>query len=770
MSLAKKQIDSLKKYFRAVNYLSAIQIYLKSNFLLERNLTFDDIKPRLLGHWGTCPGINFLYTNINFFIKRTSQKTVLLIGPGHGLPAIQANVYLDGTLGQKYPQAQHNLDGIEFISKLFSWPYGFPSHASPMTPGVLLEGGELGYALSMAFGVTKFKKDLLVIPFIGDGEAETGPTATSWFLNRFWNPLEDGFIIPIVHVNGYKISGPTIYGRMSLLELKDLFYGYGYDPIFVEYNEFEDIFVKMQQALSRSYEISLSIRSKYAQGSISIPRIPVIILKTPKGWTGIKSYENVKIEDNYLSHQVPLSNAKSDENQLRALEDWLRSYHFEEVFNEEYGFSKDILDILPSDGLKIADVVENELQPMDLISVTNPQDLANYPIHAHQSSMKGIGKYLKELIRSNPKSFAVFSPDETYSNKINEIFLVTKRVNLWPLKSSDEDFATSGNVFEMLSEHALFGMLKGFVMSGRSGVFVSYEAFVQIITSMVDQYIKFLKQSRKVHWRAKLNALNIILTSSGWRQDHNGFTHQNPGFLSNIIEKQDVSVRIYFPVDINTSVILLDKVLYQKNRINVICVGKTEEPVYFDAHSARTALDDGYCIFDDEINTSPDIVIVGIGDYMAKEAWYASQICRFELIKFHIRLVFVIDFYKFQKMLELSPNKFNSIFRAKYLTVWNFHGYPQSLMKILFNSSVSSNSYVNGYIEVGSTTTPFDMLIRNKVSRWNIFLQVLDRLLDLGKISKKHYKKLKFKYEEKFRKHKIFIQKYGYDQDWINIV
>lgn len=770
MNLTTEQINALKKYFRAVNYLSAIQIYLKNNFLLERSLNFDDIKPRLLGHWGTCPGINFLYTNINFFIKNTKQKTVLLIGPGHGFPAIQSNVYLDGTLEKKYTQAKRNLDGIEYISKLFSWPYGFPSHASPMTPGVLLEGGELGYALSMAFGVTKFKKDILVVPFIGDGEAETGPTAASWFLNRFWNPVEDGLILPIVHVNGYKISGPTIFGRMSLLELKDLFYGYGYEPIFVEYNEFEDIFVKMQQALSKSYEILTSIRSKYSQSKISQPRIPVIILKTPKGWTGIKSYEDIKVEDNYLSHQVPLANANSDEKQLKALEKWLKSYRFDELFDKDRGFIKDVLEILPDDGLKIADVVESELIPEELARVPDYHELANYNTHAYQSSMKGIGKYLKEVIRLNPKSFTVFSPDETYSNKINEIFLVTKRVNLWPLKPSDEDFATFGNVFEMLSEHALFGMLKGFVMSGRSGVFVSYEAFVQIITSMVDQYIKFMKQSRLIGWRPKLNALNIILTSSGWRQDHNGFTHQNPGFLSDVIEKQDDSVRIYFPVDINTSIVLLNKILYKKNKINVICAGKTDEPVYFDFESAKKAVNDGYYIFDDEINTSPDIVIVGIGDYMVKESWYATQICRFELMKYHIRLVFVIDFYKLQKMLELSPIKFYSIFGSKYLTVWNFHGYPQSLMKVLFEAKNKINSQVNGYIETGSTTTPFDMLIRNKVSRWNIFLQVIDELQRVGKISKKHYKKLKYKYEEKFRKHKIFIQKYGYDPEWINIV
>ncbi len=770
MNITKEQAEKLKKYFRAANYLSVIQIYLKNNFLLEKKLTFECIKPRILGHWGTCPGINFLYTNINFFIKNTKQKTVLLIGPGHGFPAIQSNVFLDDTLQKKYPEAKHDISGIEYISKLFSWPYGFPSHASPITPGVLLEGGELGYALSMAFGVVKSKKDILVVPFIGDGEAETGPTATSWFLNRFWNPIEDGFILPIVHLNGYKISGPTIFGRMSLLELKDLFYGYGYEPIFVEYNDYEDVFVKMQLSLQRAYQILQNIRAKYIQGVVSVPRIPVIILKTPKGWTGIRSYDGIKIEDNYLSHQVPLSQSKTDVDQLRALEEWLLSYKFDELFNKEIGFIKEIYDILPEDGLKIADIVENDLKPVDLMRAKNSQEIAVYSTHTYQSSMKGIGKYLKELIKLNPSDFAVFSPDETYSNKINEIFLVTKRVNLWPIKESDEDFGISGSVFEMLSEHALFGMLKGFVMSGRSGVFVSYEAFVQIITSMVDQYIKFLKQLRFVPWRPKLNSLNIILTSSGWRQDHNGFTHQNPGFLSDIIEKQDVSVRIYFPVDINTSIVLLDKVLYQKNKINVICVGKTEEPVYFDYLTAQKAVDDGYYIFDDNIDKSPDILIVGIGDYMAKEAWYATQICRFELMKFHIRLVFVIDLYKIQQMIKFSPNKFNSIFAARYATIWNFHGYPQSLMKILFNSSIALNSQVNGYLEVGSTTTPFDMLVRNKVSRWNIFLQVLDKLLDTGKISKKHYEKLKYKYEEKFRKHKIFIQKYGYDPEWINII
>lgn len=765
MYLNKQDLLKIDKYIRAANYISAIQIYLKSNFLLERELSFDDIKPRLLGHWGTCPGINFVYGHLQYFIKQNKIQAIFVNGPGHGAPAIQANLFLEGTLEKFYPKAKHNYEGLAYLAKNFSWPYGFPSHSWPGTPGVILEGGELGYSLATSFGAVLDNPDLLAVCLVGDGEAETGALAASWHLNKFMDPTYNGAVLPILHLNGYKISGPTIFGRMSFLELKYLFQGYGYYPLFVELIEGEDIHAKMQEALNLAYERIFDIQNKYRKQHVHnlSPNWPLIILKTPKGWGGIKFIKNKKIEGNYLSHQVVAKNANSDFEELSALSDWLRSYNFNELFDPKNGFVEDILEIIPSNDYKMGlSKFINFSKKKELI-IPDSSLFAEYdgvPGITESSSMRRLGEFLNALIKENKlsRSIRIFSPDETYSNKIDKIFSSTKRCFVWPIDEYDEDFGTDGAVIEMLSEQALFGLLQGYTLTGRLGFFVSYEAFVQIISSMVDQYLKFIKISRGIPWRPEYYSVNIILTSSGWRQDHNGFSHQNPGFLSSLIEKNDPNVKVFFPFDANTTLATLEHSLkYLNNGINVIVAGKTREPVWLSIHQAKYLVQNGLGILDFLNDEDPDIIFCGIGDYVSKEAIAAIKLLKSDFPNLKVRFVTVIELFSLKKI------SFNDFFTEDKFVIFTFHGYPDTLKKILFDLGDVRRFTVLGYVENGSTTTPYDMHVRNGTSRWHIYLIAIKILYKQKKIDRDLYLKLKKKYQIKFKLHKKYIKVFGVD-------
>lgn len=756
-----KPADQIRKYVRAMDYVCAAQIFLRDNLLLQEPLKKEHLKPRLLGHWGTCPGINFVYANLNYLIKKHNLDMIFVLGPGHGFPALQANLWTEGSLEKFYPNATHNLDGLSYLAKEFSWPYGFPSHSNPGAPGVILEGGELGYSLATSYGAVLDNPDLIATCLIGDGEAETGPLATAWHLNKLVSPKNNGAVLPILHLNGYKISGPTLFGRMSHSELENLFTGYGYEPIFVEDIEGEDVYQRMVEVLERAYQKIIQIQTRARETSdYFVPNWPMIILRTPKGWTGPKEVQGQKIEGNALAHQVPLPDILNDENEIIQLENWMKSYNFNELFTATRGFSQDILKLIPDETHRMGsnkhtftDQIYQEL------NLPNPEDFTEEvpnPGFIGSSSMRRVGEYLNRVFAKN-KDFRLFSPDETYSNKLDKVFENTKRAFEWPIQSWDLDLAREGKVIEMLSEHTLFGLLQGYILSGRHGLFASYEAFVQIISSMADQYLKFLKVSREYLWRGPYSSLNILLTSSGWRQDHNGFSHQNPGFISDMLDKQDKNIKIYFPIDGTTSLFVIDKCLKSKNGVNLIVAGKTQEPRWLTTSQASILLQQEIITLGFASDENPDLVLVGIGDYTTKEILAAIKLIKSEIPEAKLRVVNILE-----------PNVISSANIYDYFTYEkpvyvNFHGYPRTIKKLLFDLGETKRFEVRGYIENGSTTTPFDMHVRNKTSRWHIVLWAVEKLLLVGKISEANAKEITSKYNKKFVEHKEYIMKNGMD-------
>ncbi|MBU2082125.1 phosphoketolase family protein [Patescibacteria group bacterium] len=747
-------VESIKKYVRAANYLSAAQIYLGDNFLLKRKLSFNDIKPRLLGHWGTCPGINFIYANLNYLIKKHRADILFIMGPGHGFAALQANLFLEGTLEKYYPEAARDEKGVGYVVKNFCWPYGFPSHSNPGAPGVILEGGELGYALSTAYGAVLDNPDLIAACVIGDGEAETGPLAAAWHLNKLISPAGSGAVLPILHLNGYKISGPTIFGRMTNRELKALFTGYGYEPIVVEG---VNVYQKMIDAFEKSYQII-----KERSG-----RFPMIILKTLKGWTGIKNLKGVKMEGNFASHQVPAPNAKTDKAELKAVEKWLCSYKFEELFSAEGRFVDEIKELIPESNLKMgenkhafgADKKSLVLPPAEQFS----EDAA-LPGTIGSSSMRRIGAYLNEVFKLNKenKNLRLFSPDETYSNKLDAVFETTSRAFAMPQKEWDKDLSPDGRVMELLSEHSLQGMAQGYVLTGRHAIFASYEAFIQIVASMADQYAKFLKTAKEFPWRGDIPSFNYILTSSGWRQEHNGFSHQNPGFISGMLQKPGDFVRVFFPPDGNSALVVLKECLASKNKINIIVAGKTLEPRWLTPELATEELNDGMMIWDFASEEDPHIVFAAAGDYLTKESLAAVGIVKSEAPEIKVRFVNVMELSVLGKSAD-----FAKYFTADKPVIFNFHGYPQTLKQFLFDYEKNENFCVHGYIENGSTTTPFDMQVRNETSRYHLAIEAFAKMAERGFLETGKAENLIKKYKQKLSEHREYIKINGVDPEEI---
>lgn len=768
-------IELIRRQVRALNYISAAQIYLQDNFLLGRKLSFEDIKPRLLGHWGTCPGINFVYANLNHLIKKHRAEMLFVLGPGHGFPALQANLFLEGTLGRFYPEATRDLSGLGYICKNFSWPYGFPSHSNPGTPGVILEGGELGYSLSTAYGAVLDNPNLTAVCLVGDGEAETGPMATSWHVNKFLDPATNGAVLPILHLNGYKISGPTVFGRMTNRELKSLFYGYGYEPYVVEGNDpYEKMAVILEECYSKIRAIQESARSRKPMES---PRFPMIVLRTPKGWTGIKKLKGNKIEGNCLSHQVVGTSAKTDKVELKAIEKWMRSYKFEELFSADRGFAEDALANLPEDGRKMGEspyALGEKTLELKLPSADKFAEDAKVPGTIGSSSMRRAGAYLLDVFRMNKDSrnFRLFSPDETYSNKLDQVFEETARPFVWPIKEWDKDLRPDGRVLEMLSEHTLQGLIEGYILTGRHAIFASYEAFIQIISSMADQYVKFLSAAKDISWRKKTPSLNYILTSSGWRQEHNGFSHQNPGFISDILQKPGSLINVYFPPDGNTTLAVLEECLSSKQKVNVIVAGKTQEPRWLTPELAREELRHGIMVWDFASDLNPDIVLSGTGDYLTKEALAAIDIAKTEAPEIKIRFVNILTLSSLGIGAHGIKEKFADYFTEDKPVIFNFHGYPQTLKQLLFNHQDGSSRFsVHGYTEHGSTTTPFDMHVRNSTSRYHLAMEVFEKMAERGVLDKNKAADLNRKYGEKLHAHGEFIRKFGVDpediENWV---
>lgn len=770
--------DALKKFVRAANYLSATQIYLQDNVLLTEPLKPEHIKPRLLGHWGTCPGINFTYAHLNRAIITHDVNMMFVLGPGHGFPAVQANLFLEGTLTKYFDKITHDTAGIEHMTHQFSWPYGYPSHSNPEAPGVILEGGELGYSLSTSYGAILDNPDLVVACLIGDGEAETGPTATAWHLNKLIDPATNGAVLPILHLNGYKISGPTFFGRMSDEELHSLFYGYGYEPYFVDAYKEEDVHGRMMQVIDEAIAAIRFTQHCSREGTLhENPRFPMIVLRTPKGWDSIKYIGDKKIEDNHYSHQVIAINAKHDEGELAQLEEWLRSYKFNELFDGE-NFDFDIQSLIPQEGKKMGDTPHARggnstykpliLPPIENYSTQNTCNL-NDPICGTESGMEKIAVYLRDIMQENAgnRNVRLMSPDETYSNKMDAVFQVTKRAFVWPHKEWDKDLAWDGRVLEMLSEHSLQGLLQGYVLTGRHGVFVSYEAFVQIVASMSDQYAKFLKIARDVKWRGIFPSLNYILTSGAWRQEHNGFSHQNPGFIDGILQRQGCFTNVYFPADANTALVIFNRMMSSTREINVLVGEKKPLPIWRTLDEAKKDVEDGISIWDFASDLEPHIVFSAAGDYPTLEALAAMSLVRKFAPAVRMRFVNITSLSALgigNTQCRVLRHDFKHYFTEEKPVIINFHGYPQTIKQILFDYVQHPQRFtIHGYEESGSTTTPFDMMVRNRVDRFHLAMEAFAHAAEQGVIPEAEARELTSLFQEKLNEHRLYVIEHGED-------
>ncbi|MBI3573578.1 phosphoketolase family protein, partial [Candidatus Kaiserbacteria bacterium] len=704
----KRELEHIDAYIRAANYLTVTQIYLQDNFLLTRPLVAEDIKPKLFGHWGTCPGINFLYAHLNHLVQKHKQSAIFVLGPGHGMPGLQANLFLEGTLGKYYPQATRDEKGIGYISKMFAWPYGFSSHCSPETPGLILEGGELGYSLSSAYGAVLDNPDLLAAVLIGDGEAETGAIAAAWHISKLIDPAKNG--------------------RMSDAELKNLFEGYGYEPFFVGG---EKISEQMLNTLEECHARIRRIQERARSGEVFNPIFPMILMRTPKGWTTIKELRGQKIEGTILAHQVVMPTVRGDEQELKALEEWMKSYRFDELFDPRAGFSKDVLDAIPKKEFLMGDnphMFGKNYTPLILPKSEKFSKDVSAPGRIQSNSMRTAGSYLKEVFDLNKgnKNMRLMSPDETYSNRLDEIFQSTSRGFVWPHAAGDKDITRDGRVMEMLSEHNMHGLAQGYVLTGRHAVVTTYEAFAQIFSSMAHMYQKFLKYVRAMPWRSDIPSMNYLLTSTLWRQEHNGYSHQNPSFVSGMLEKQNDFIKAYFPVDDNSMLAVLDEALSSVNRMNIIVAGKTPEPRWVSIADAKASLQDGLMTWKFASDDNPQIVLVGIGDYVTKEAMAALELVKKDEPSIRIRFV---NMLRLQAACSCEDEFHPQIPNAeKYFTldkpvIVNFHGYPETMKAMLADVKNPQRFSVHGYREQGATTTPFDMQIRNKTDRYHLAME-----------------------------------------------
>jgi xylulose-5-phosphate/fructose-6-phosphate phosphoketolase len=727
-------------YWRAANYLSVGQIYLLDNPLLREPLRLEHLKPRLLGHWGTSPGLNLIYAHMNRLIGRDALNAIFIAGPGHGGPAVVANAYLEGAYTERYPEITQDEAGMRALFRQFSFPGGIPSHASPEAPGSIHEGGELGYSLLHAYGAVFDNPELIACCVVGDGEAETGPLATSWHANKFLNPARDGAVLPILHLNGYKIAGPTVLARIGEDELQALFRGYGYDPCIVSGDEPELVHAQLADALERAItrirEIQAPARST---GFTARAAWPLIILRTPKGWTGPKSVDGVPIEGTFRAHQVPLADFSTHPDHLRLLEEWMRSYRPDVLFDDTGKLRDDVAQLAPAGTRRMsANPNANGGEILRRLVIpdfrTYALDVAS-PGTAMYESTRAAGQMLRDVIRANPACFRLFAPDETASNRLNAVFEVTDRCSTAAVLPTDDRVSANGRVMEVLSEHCCQGWLEGYLLTGRHGLFTSYEAFIHIVDSMFNQHAKWLETCRHIPWRRPIASLNYLLSSHVWRQDHNGFTHQDPGFLDVVLNKTADVVRVYLPPDANTLLSVLDHCLRSKDYINVIVAGKQPELQWLDMESAIKHCTEGAGIWtwaSNDAETEPDVVLACAGDVPTLETLAAADFLRTHLPELRVRVVNVVDLMTLQPKSEhphgLEDREFDSIFTKDKPVIFAFHGYPVLIHRLTYRRTNHDNFHVHGYREQGTTTTPFDMAVLNQIDRLHLAADAIDRV------------------------------------------
>ena len=741
--LTEKEVRQMDAYFRASMYLCLGMIYLRSNPLLRRPLSAEDTKIRLLGHWGSDPGMSFIYLHLNRLIKKYDLNMIFLAGPGHGAPAVLSHAYLEGTYSEIYPECSEDERGLSHFFRQFSFPGGIGSHCTPETPGSIHEGGELGYSVSHAYGSVLDQPGLISVVMVGDGEAETGPLATAWHSNKFLNPIRDGAVLPVLHLNGYKINNPTLLARISHEELEDLFKGYGYQPYFIEGSDRES----MHQAVAATLEHCIAeIRSIQTQarsiGQAKRPRWPMIILRTPKGWTGPGEIDHHKIEGSWRSHQVPIADVAQNPAHLQILDQWVRSYKPEELFDTSGKLIPELQQLPPKGNRRMsANPIANGGVVRRALRLPEFQSYAvdvKKPGTVEVENMPPLGRFLRDVLRDNSNNFRLFGPDETASNKLSAVYEVTKKVWLAEYFPEDEDGAelsVDGRVMEILSEHTLEGWLEGYLLTGRHGLLSTYEAFVHVIDSMFNQHAKWLEISKKLSWRAPVSSLNLLITSTVWRQDHNGFTHQDPGFLDLVVNKSSEITRIYLPPDANCLLSVADHCLRSTDYINVIVSDKQLHPQYLDIDAAIVHCAKGVGIWDwasTDKGLEPDVVLVGCGDIPTHEALAANVLLREQFPDLKIRFINVVDLFRLQPDTEhphgLSDDDFDSLFTVDKPIIFNFHAYPWLIHRLAYRRKNHQNLHVRGYKEKGNINTPLELAIQNQVDRFSIAIDVIDRV------------------------------------------
>ncbi len=769
-------LDVLRKmnaYWRAANYLSVGQIYLYDNPLLKRPLRIEDVKPRLLGHWGTTPGLNFLYVHLNRLIKKNDLNMIFVTGPGHGGPALVANTYLEGTYSEYYPNISQDEEGMKALFKQFSFPGGIPSHVAPETPGSINEGGELGYSIAHAYGAVFDNPDLIAACIVGDGEAETGALATSWHSNKFLNPVHDGAVLPILHLNGYKIAEPTVLARISQDELKQLFYGYGYKPYFVEGDQPEKVHQLLASTLDAVIaEIKQIQEVTRREGFHKRPIWPMIVFSTPKGWTGPKIVDGKPIEGTWRSHQVPLSELATKPAHLKLLEEWMQSYKPEELFDQQGKLIAELAELAPSGTRRMG--ANPHANGGSLLRDLNMPDFRKYAVAIEQpgialaESTRIMGEFLRDVMKLNweKRNFRIFGADETASNRLTALFDITDRTSTAEILKTDDHISPDGRVMEVLSEHLCEGWLEGYLLTGRHGLFSCYEAFIHIVDSMFNQHAKWLKVCRKIPWRKPIASLNYLLTSHVWRQDHNGFSHQDPGFIDHIMNKKADVVRIYLPPDANTLLSVTDHCLRSRNYINLIIAGKQPQPQWLNMEEAIKHCTTGLGIWkwaSNDEGSEPDVIMACAGDVPTIETLAAVEILRQHFPTLKIRVVNVVDLMTLQPQSEhphgLSDQDYNRIFPKNIHVIFAFHGYPSAIHRLTYRRTDYPYMHVRGYKEEGTTTTPFDMVVLNDLDRFHLVGDVLDRLPQLAPKAGKAREFL----QNKLQEHKEYVRKYGID-------
>ncbi len=780
-TLSEQELADIDAYWRAANYLSVGQIYLLDNPLLTKPLKLGHVKRRLVGHWGTTPGLNFIYVHLNRLINKHDLNMLYIAGPGHGGPGLIANTYLEGTYTEVYPDISQDAEGLRKLFKQFSFPGGIPSHVAPETPGSIHEGGELGYSVAHAYGAVLDNPDLIAACVVGDGEAETGPLATAWHSNKFLNPLTDGAVLPILHLNGYKIANPTLLARISHEELNNLFLGYGYQPHFVEGSDPETLHQLMAQTVEDAVnEIQAIQQHARNTGDVTRPRWPLIILRTPKGWTGPREVDGKKTEDSWRSHQVPFSDMATNKKHLKLLEDWLKSYKPQELFDVQGHLHSRLAALAPKGDRRMgANPHTNGGLLLQELKMPAFQDYAvdvPKPGIVFAEATRVMGQFLRDVMKCNmgSRNFLVFGPDETASNRLSALFEVTKRRWVAETIPEDDNLSTDGRVFEMLSEHTCQGWLEGYLLTGRHGFFSCYEAFIHLIDSMFNQHAKWLKVTREgIPWRRPIASLNYLLTSHVWRQDHNGFSHQDPGFIDHVVNKKAEIIRIYLPPDANSLLFITDKCLRSRHLVNVIVAGKQPGLQYLSMDAAVKHCTAGIGIWEwasNDKGEEPDVVMACAGDIPTLETLAAVDLLRQQVPDLKVRVVNVVNLMKLQPQNEhphgLTDREFDTLFTTDKPIIFAFHGYPWLIHRLTYRRTNHMNLHVRGYKEEGTTTTPFDMVVQNDLDRFHLVADVIDRVPKLGYLAA--YAKQAIR--DKRVDHKSYIATHGDDmpeiRDW----